>query len=277
MMQGFRPCAETVNVALSHSQSVLAAIGDDLDDCAADPQTRPWTAIFVVASPRPSNGKTFLARLIVDFLRMNGGRVEAFELSPGDVALSDQLPELTSHVEIDSTKARMRLFDRLILADGIAKVIDVGHLSFTRFFSVMEEIEFIEAARRRSLEVIVLYAADAHPTSVKAYGILQRRLPSLVLVPVFNEGILKGKKLRDEYPFTRAAAVPIQIQPLAPGLKAHAERSGLSFVDFHSQASSPVPFGPAYELRTWTKRVFLEFREFELRLLMEKLRTSLRR
>jgi hypothetical protein len=257
---------ETVNVALSHSQSVLAAIGDDLNDCAAEAQTRPWTAVFIVASPRPANGKTFLARLIVDFLRMNGGPVEAFELSPGDAALSDQLPDITDYSDLDSTKARMRLFDRLIVADGIAKVIDVGHLSFQRFFSVMDEIEFADAARRRSLEVIVLYAADAHPKSVAAYGILQRRLPSLILVPVFNDGILKGKKLRDQYPFTRAAAVPIQI-PM---------RSGLSFVDFHSQASAPVPFGPAFELRTWTKRAFLEFREFELRLLMDKVRTSLK-
>ena len=34
-----------------------------------------------------------------------------------------------------------------------------------------------------------------------------------------------------------------------------------------------VPIGPAFELRSWTKRTFLEFRELELRLLLEKLRT----
>ena len=124
--------------------------------------------------------------------------------------------------------------------------------------------------------MIVLYAANAHPTSVKAYDILQRRLPSLILAPVFNDGILKGKKLRDQYPFTRAAAVPLQIPLLPPPLKTHAERSGLSFVDFHSQSSAPVPIGPAFELRSWTKRVFLEFRELELRLLMEKVKASLK-
>ena len=266
---------ETVNVALSHSQSVLAAIGDELPE-SADPQTRPWTAVFIVASPRPATGKTFLAHLVADFLRMNGGPVEAFELSPGDVALSDQLPGLTAWADLDSTQARMRLFDRLILSDGVAKVVDVGHLAFQRFFSLMDEIKFAEEAHRRSLEVLVLYAADAHATSVKAYSILQRRLPSLILVPVFNDGILKGKKLRDQYPFTRAAAVPIQIPLLPPALKMHAERSGQSFIDFHSQSSAPVPIGPAFELRSWTKRAFLEFRELELRLLMEKLRASLK-
>lgn len=267
---------ETVNVALSHSQSVLAAIGDELPDAGAEAQTRPWTAVFIVASPRPATGKTFLARLIIDFLRTNGGPIEAFELAPGDLSLSDQLPDLTAHAELESTQARMRLFDRLITSDGVAKVVDVGHLAFPRFFSVMDQINFAEEAQRRLLEVIVLYAADAHPTSVKAYDILQRRLPSLIMVPVFNDGILKGKKLRDQYPFTRAAAVPIQIPLLPPALKVHAERSGQSFVDFHSQQPTPVPLGPVFELRSWTKRTFLEFRELELRLLMERLRTSLK-
>jgi hypothetical protein len=264
-------------MAMSRSQSVLAAIADDLHDGRADPQARarPWTAVFIVASPRPATGKTFLARLIADFLRMNGSPIEAFELSPGDVALADQLPGLTAESHLDNTKAQMRLFDRLILVDGIAKVIDVGHVSFQRFFGLMDEIGFSEEAQRRGLEVIVLYVADAHVKSVKAYEILQRRLPGVALVPVFNDWILKGKKVRDQYPFTRAAAVPLQIPQLPPSLKSHAERSGGSFVDFYNQ-TTPLPLGPAFELRSWTKRVFLEFREFELRLLMDRLRTSLK-
>ena len=266
----------TVNVAMSQSQTVLATIGDDLPAIGADSQARPWTAVFMVASPRPATGKTFLARLIADFLRMDGGAVEAFELSPGDVTLADQLPDLTVQSDLASTQAQMRLFDRLILVDGVAKVVDVGHMAFQRFFSLMDEIAFAQEAQRRALDVIILYAADAHPTSVKAYSILQRRLPSIVLVPVFNEGILKGRRLRDQYPFTRAAAVPLQIPLLPPALKTHAERSGHSFIDFHSQLPTAIPIGPAFELRSWTKRTFLEFRELELRLLMERLRASLK-
>lgn len=259
----------------SYSQSVLATIVDEQMDHAAGPDTRPWTAVFIVASPRPMTGKTFIARLIADFLRKDGGKVEAFELSPGDAALSDQLPELmTAYSDLDSTQAQMRLFDRLISPDGVAKVVDLGHASFARFFSLMEEIGFAQEARRRGMELIVLYAADAHPTSVKAYEILQRRLPALVLVPVFNDGLIKGRKLREYYPFTRAAAVPLQIPLLPPGLKAYVDRWGQSFAEF--LRPTPVPIGPEFELRSWTKRTFLELREFELRLLMEKLRASLK-
>jgi hypothetical protein len=263
-------------VAISHSQSVLASIGEDRSDPRTETQTRPWTAVFIVASPRPATGKTFLARLVVDFLRTNGGPVEAFELAPGDAALSDQLPDLTTSADLESTRARMRLFDRLILADGVAKVVDLGHLAFTRFFAVMEQIGFAEEAKRRSLDVIVLYAANPHPVAVQAYGILQRRLPAMILVPVFNDGILKGRKLREQYPFTRTTAVPLQIPLLPPALKSHAEREERAFIDIHSQPPGPVPLGPDFELRSWTKRAFLELREFELRLLMERLRNSLK-
>ena len=122
-----------------------------------------------------------------------------------------------------------------------------------------------------------MFAADPHPVSVNVYAKLQQRFSkALVLVPVFNEGILKGRRLRDQFPFTRAAAVPLQIPPLPPALRLHAERSGHSFVDFHSQLPMAVPMAAAFELRSWTKRTFLEFRELELRLLLEKLRASLK-
>lgn len=263
-------------MATSHSQSVLAAV--DVPGETADRLTGPrhWTALFVVASPRPATGKTFLARLVADFLRMDGGAVEAFQLSPGDVSLADLLPALTANAGLDSTQAQIALFDRLIEPDGVAKVVDLGHPSFDRFFALAEEIGFADEARGRAIETVILFAADPHAKSAAAYADLRRRFPQAALVPVFNEALLKGRKLREEYPFTRAAAVPLQIPALPPGLKLHVQRSGLSFVDFHSQLPAAIPIGPAFELRSWTKRTFLEFRELELRLLLEKLRASLR-
>lgn len=263
-------------MARSQSQQVLAAVGNDTPPPVdAAPGGRPWTAVFIVASPRPATGKTFLARLLIDFLRCDGAPVIAYELSPGDEALSDGVKGVNA-AALDDTRAQMRLFDRLVMADGIAKVVDVGHSAFQRFFAVADEIGFPREAQRRGLEVIVLYAADAHPISPKAYAILQRRLPEFVSVPVFNEAILKGRRLREQYPFSRAAAVPLQVPLLLPALKDYLVQSGHSFADFHSLLPAPVPLGPVYELRSWTKRAFLEFRELELRLLMERLRTSLR-
>src|SRR5207244_9534800 len=113
-------------------------------------------------------------------------------------------------------------------------------------------------ARRRSIEPMILFAADPHPVAVKAYADLQRRLRNACIVPVFNETILRGQRLRDQYPFSRAAAVPLLISALAPMLKAQIDKPPFSFVDVHDKLPMAIPIGLAFELRAWTRRTFLE-------------------
>jgi hypothetical protein len=265
-------------VPINQSRKAIAAVDDDMPETtspALAAETRRWTPVYIVASPRPGSGKTFLARLLVDFLRLDGGLPQAFDLDPDEGGLTNLRPDFTVTADIADTRGQMALFDALVVGDGVAKVVDVGHAAFERFFAVVEEIGFIAEAPRRSLEPLVMFAADPHPASAQAYDALRRRFPDLVLVPVFNEAITKGQKLREQFPFGRAAAVPLQIPLLPPGLKAHADKGARSFLDFHDTLPVEVPLGGAFELRSWTKRTFLEFRELELRLLLEKLRKSL--
>src|SRR5687767_12994906 len=106
---------------------MLAAFVDDLPEPAVAAEHKLRPVLFIVVSPNPATGKTFIARLLVDFLRQDGGPVEAFELAPGDTALSDILPALTTRSELGSTRAQIALFDRLILNDGVPRVVDLGH------------------------------------------------------------------------------------------------------------------------------------------------------
>ncbi len=265
-------------MATTDSRKILASVHEQapVPTPVRAPSAKAWTPLFVVASPRPEVGKTFAARLITDFLCLNSEAPKAFDLNPDESALADVLPLVASRADIASTQGQMALFDRLIVDDGIPKVVDLGHALFERFFALSEEIGFIEEASRRSIEPVILFAADPHPGSVGAYFRLQERFADALVVPVFNEAILRGRRLRDKFPFARAAAVPLQIPILPPALKHHADRTTQSFADFHSGIASDMPVGPAFELRSWTRRVFLEFRELELRLLLEKLRTSLK-
>jgi hypothetical protein len=231
--------------------------------------------VFIVVSPRPQVGKTFLARLLIDFLRVDRNDPIAFDLNPKGDALNDYLPGLTTATDLNDIKSQMAMFDRLILDDGVAKVVDIGHASFERFFLIAEEIGFFREALTRAIDVVILFAADAHPIAMNAYADLKRRLRGTLILPVFNEAILKGKKLRDEFPFSRAAAVPLQIPALAPMLKAQIEKARYSFAEVHGRLPMAIPIGLAFELRSWTRRAFLELRELELRLLLEKLRAAL--
>ena len=273
------PTPGTGAVARSDSLRATARISQDAPARAEAsgpvPAPRRQTPLYIVTSPRPQVGKTFVARLLTDFLRLDGGEVLAFDLNPSGDALSDYLPRFAIAADIGAVKGQMALFDRLIVADGVAKVVDLGNASFERFFAVAQEIRFIEVALRQAIQPMVLFAADPHPVAVKAYVDLQRRFHHVTLVPVFNEAILKGQKPRDQFPFTRAAAVPLQIPVLAPMLKAQIDRSSYSFADVHDQLPVSIPIGLAFELRAWTRRTFVEFRELELRGLLEQLRASL--
>jgi hypothetical protein len=260
------------------SRSFLAGVHDAARarPMACARSTKGWTPLFIVASPRPQSGKTFLARLIIDFLHLDDGGARAFDLNPGESALAEQPTTLAVRVDIDGIEGQMALFDRLIVEDGVSKVIDLGHTVFERFFRLMDEIDFLHEAACRAIEPVILYPADPHAASPHAYCRLRRRFPDMIVVPVFNDAILKGRRMRDEFPFVRAAAVPLQIPLLPPALKLAAERPNYSFADFHNKLPPEIPEGLAAELCSWTRRVFLELREFELRLMLEKVRASLR-
>ena len=233
------------------------------------------TLVFIVTSPRPQVGKTFVARVLIDFLRLDRDDPVVFDLNPSGDALKDYLPHLAVTADIGDIKGQMALFDSLVVDDGAAKVVDLSNACFERFFAIMEEISFTKEALRRSIEPVILYVADPHPIAVRAYADLQRRFGSAVLVPVFNEAILKGRRLREQFPFSRAAAVPLHIPALAPLLKAQLDKPSCSFVDVHDRLPMAIPVGLAVELRSWTRRTFVEFRELELRILLEQLRASL--
>jgi hypothetical protein len=232
------------------------------------------TPLYVIASPQPATGKTFLARLVVDFLQLNGHLTRAYDLNDDGSSLTEFQPRLTVKAEIGRVQGQMALFDQVVANDGVAKVIDVGAAEFEHFFDVADQIGFVEETRRHSVELITLYAADPHPASAPAYARLQLKFPDMVLVPVFNEAIVKGRRPRLQFPFGRAAAVPLQIPQLSASARAQLDRC--SFAHFHNVAPGDVPPADAAELKSFVKRTFLEFRELELRLLLEKLRASLK-
>jgi hypothetical protein len=265
-------------VPTSDSHRALAAVFDDKRVSSRQPVQAPArsTPLFVVASPRPMVGKTFVARLAADFARLDGRPVKAFDLDPEEGSLADFLPAVTIKADIGNTRGQMALFDHLIVGDGVAKVVDLVHSAFERFFTVVAEIGFIEEARRREVEPVILFIADPHPASAPAYARLRQHLPNVTLVPVFNDGVLKGRKLRDLFPSGRASTLPLHIRALAPLIRAHADKPTHSFADFHAHLPLDVPAAQATELRSWIRRTFLEFRELELRLLLDKLTASLK-
>jgi len=72
-----------------------------------------------------------------------------------------------------------------------------------------------------------------------------------------------------------ALALPMQVPQLSPSLRFIVETRPFSFSDFKRGLAENVPEILEAELNSWIKRVYLQFRELELRLLLGRLRSSL--
>jgi hypothetical protein len=184
------------------------------------------------------------------------------------------LPADTTAAAVGNVKGQMALFDRLIAADGVAKVIDLGHESFAPFFAVADQIGFAAEANRQGIAVAILFLLTPDATSVEAYESLRRRSPGMLLSPVHNE-ILGPAQYRGKYPIDQGGLL-LRIPLLAPGLRKYVERPPFSFAGDNPASGAVVPGDAQIELQHWLRRVHVEFREFGLRLLLADLQSAIR-
>jgi len=219
----------------------------------------PATPVYIICSPRPLVGKTLIARLLSEFLLLKNGTVAAFDINLKEPSLLEYLPDITETAEVDDTFGKMALMDRLIINDGIAKVIDLGFQAFDEFFKMSEEIGFMKEAARRGVAPIVLFVADTDRVSARGYPILQRQVPATALVTIDNEYVVRG-----ELPPAFARGKVVHVAALPVFLKTYIDRLAFSFTEYlRNEKDSST------ELHQWIRRNYFSFREIELNLILQ--------
>ena len=217
------------------------------------------TPIYIICSPRPLVGKTLLARLLSEFLLLKNGTVTAFDINLKEPSLLEYLPQVTETAEVDNTFGKMALMDRLIVNDGIAKVIDLGFHAFDEFFTMSEEIGFMKEAARRGVAPIVLFVADTDRVSARGYPMLQEQVPANALVTIDNEHVVRG-----ELPPAMGHGRTIRVAALPAFLKTYIDRLNFSFTGYLRQEKDS-----STELHQWIRKNYSSFRDLELRLLLQ--------
>jgi len=218
------------------------------------------TPVYIVCSPRPLVGKTLLARLLSEFLLLKDGTVSSFDINLKEPSLLEYLPRLTETADVMDTFGKMQLMDRLIVHDGVAKVIDLGFHAFDEFFKMTNEIGFLKEATRRSVAPIVLFVADTDRVSARAYPTLREQIPLKTLITVDNEYVVRG-----ELPEAMGAGRVLRITALPSFLKTYVGRLSFSFTDYlRNERDSST------ELHQWIRRNYISFRELEFSLLAQK-------
>ena len=217
------------------------------------------TPVYIICSPRPLVGKTLIARLLSEFLLLKNGTVASFDINLKEPSLLEYLPKITETAEVDDTFGKMALMDRLIVNDGVAKVIDLGFHAFDEFFKMSEEIGFMKEAARRGVSPIVLFVADTDRASARSYPMLQQQIPATALVTIDNEYVVRG-----ELPVAMAHGRVLHIAALPVFLKTYIDRLTFSFTEYlrHEKDSST-------ELHQWIRKNYFSFRELELNLILQ--------
>jgi hypothetical protein len=217
------------------------------------------TPVYIICSPRPLVGRTLVARLLSEFLLLKNGTVTAFDINLKEPSLLEFLPKITETAEIDDTFGKMALMDRLIIDDGIAKVIDLGFHAFDEFFKMTEEIGFMKEAARRGVSPIILFVGDTDRVSARGFPMLQRQIPATALVTVDNEFIVRG-----ELPAAFSQGKVLQIAALPAFLKTYVDRLSFSFTEYlRNEKDSST------ELHQWIRKNYLSFRELELSIILQ--------
>jgi hypothetical protein len=220
----------------------------------------PATPVYIVCSPRPQVGKTLVARLISEFLLLKNGTVTAFDINLKEPSLIDFLPRITETAEIEDTFGKMALMDRVIVDDGLSKVIDLGFHAFDEFFKMSEEIGFLKEAMRRNVAPIIMFMADVDRTSARGHEMLRRQIPEERLIVIDDEFVVRG-----ELPQAMGRGRVMRMTALPPFLKTYIDRQTFSFTDYLRQERDS-----STELHQWIRRNYTNFRELELNLIMQR-------
>ena len=154
----------------------------------------------------------------------------------------------------------MTLMDRLIINDGLAKVIDLGFHAFDEFFRMCDEIGFMKEAARRGVAPVILFVADTDRVSARGYETLRQQIPGNALVTVDNEHVVRG-----ELPEAMGQGRILRIAALPSFLKTYVDRLTFSFTGYlRSEKDSST------DLHQWILRNYLSFRELELSLILQR-------
>ena len=184
----------------------------------------------------------------------------AFDINLKEPSLLDYLPKLTETADVDDTFGKMQLMDRLILNDGVAKVIDLGFHAFDEFFKMSEEIGFMKEAARRGIAPLILFVADTDRASARGYDMLTRQIFPNALLTIDNEFVVRG-----ELPEAMGYGRVLAVAALPVFLKTYIDRLGFSFTHYLRNEKDT-----STELHQWIRKNYFSFREIELSLVPQR-------
>jgi hypothetical protein len=142
--------------------------------------------IYIVCSDRHRNGKTLLARVLVDYLLLE--KRDPFVIDAGypEGPLRAAFPGRTALVDFSQVQGQMKLFDTIMGSPGRDYVIDLPAPQTENFFSIYRQLNFHVEANQAGFQAVVFFIVDKDYSSLKSSEEIQRQVAPALFIPVRN-------------------------------------------------------------------------------------------
>ncbi len=221
--------------------------------------------IHIVCSDRHRNGKTLLARVVVDYLMLDGRDPFVIDAGFPNGRLRNFFPGRTALVDFGSTAGRMKLFDTILGSPGRDYVIDLPSAQTENFFEASRELGFIGEAQRHGFRLAVLFIVDQSPDSLKIADALNMQTrPGLV---IFVRNNFVGSALADHGDRT-----VIDIPDLDPEIVAIASAKRFSFRSFLLDDNQGLTAGQKTKLKSFLYEIMVGLRNIAPAVSLQALR-----
>jgi hypothetical protein len=215
-------------------------------------------------------GVSTTARLLSDYFLASRRGFVGFDADPHEPDYAPRFPGRVQNVDLASTQGQIAMIDRILVPDGEAKIIDLWSRSYERFFTLIQDIGFVEEARGANVEPIILFHVDSSQASPSAAYGLATALPTVETLLTYNEGAAPlGGQVQE-----RLALYPPHRRLKIGALDALVGRSlqpnDLSLSYFLMEPPSDMSLVVRAGLKAWLTPIFSQFRAFEMRRALEE-------
>jgi len=230
---------------------------------------RARTYAFIICSPHPRTGVTTMARLLADYYTHIGRSFIGYDTDPHDSVFARYFPEQVSVADLATINGQIGLFDNLLVADHITRIVDVWGRSWRSFFEIVESTDFFSEALRRDVTPVMIFVADGSETSLKAAETIHAQWPDVWMAVVGNEGAAPIGSGALDHLARFPAMHTFEIKALDPIVRRVIEAPDFSFSRFLAQPEAEMSIVIRASLRAWLLPVFQQFQSFELRLALQ--------
>lgn len=142
--------------------------------------------VHIITSDQHRNGKTLLARVLADYLLLDGRDPFLIDTDAPDAPLRTYFPGRTQIADFATVQGQIKIFDTVLASTGRDYVFDLTAKHTTAFFEKAIELGFVQELQTLDYSVVVFFIVDNTMDAYKYFIDFKRNFRSSLIIPVRN-------------------------------------------------------------------------------------------